>query len=394
MTQYSVLRLLAAGFVDYLGAGLFLAFSAVYFTQSVGLTAGQVGLGLGVAGCLALVLATPLGRVADRVGVRRTLVVLHLVRAVGTASYVMVGEWWGFLAAVTAVTVADQAIAALTQAFVAELADGERRGKVLAAYRTIANLGISVGGPLGGLITAQDGAFQLVLLANAGAYVLVALVLATIPQPPVRRERAARGTAAVRDRRLLALASLDTVLQLWLPVLNLGFPLWLAGGGHIPRAWIGPLYAVDTVLCVLLQLPAARLVGTVAAARRGQVAGGVLLSVSCLVFWAAPYAAQAAVALFTLAVVLLALGELLTVPAAWTLSYAIAPDDRRAEYLAAFGMGRSFGRYVLGPVLVTALLQSAGGLAWAVLAALFALAAAATPLAARHVATASEQVRS
>ncbi|MEV4889737.1 MFS transporter [Nonomuraea sp. NPDC055795] len=377
MAQYSasVRRLLVSGLVDYLGAGLFLAFSAVYFTQLVGLTIAQVGLGMGAAGCVAMAGATPLGRLADRVGVRRMLVALHLVRAGGTAAYAIVGEFWGFVAAVTVVTVADQAIAALTQAFVAELADEERRGRVMAAYRTIANIGISVGGPLGGLLTGASGrsAFQVTLLVNALAYLLTALLVRTIgrrgataPVPAsVRRSR------VLRERRLLAFAGIDTLLQLWLPVLNLGFPLWLIADGQVPRAWIGPLYAINTVLGVALMVPSVRFTASVRAARRCQVAGGVALAAACLAFWAS---------WFPVAIVLLTFGETAVVAAAWTLSYALAPGERRAEYLAAFGMGRSFGRYVLGPLLVTGLLQAVGGLTWAILAALFCAAALATLL--------------
>ncbi|MFI6907221.1 MFS transporter [Nonomuraea sp. NPDC050394] len=377
MAHYTapIRRLLVSGLVDYLGAGLFLAFSAVYFTQLVGLTIAQVGLGMGVAGCVAMAGATPLGRLADRVGVRRMLVALHLVRAGGTAAYALVGEFWGFLAAVSAVTVADQAIAALTQAFVAELAGEERRGRVMAAYRTIANIGISVGGPLGGLLTGASGrsAFQVTLLVNAAAYLLTALLVRTIgrrgttaPAPaPVRRSR------ALRDRRLLAFAGIDTLLQLWLPVLNLGFPLWLIADGQVPRAWIGLLYAINTVLGVALMVPSARFTASVTAARRCQVAGAVALAVACLAFWAS---------WFPVAIVVLTFGEIAVVAAAWTLSYALAPGERRAEYLAAFGMGRSFGRYVLGPLLVTGLLQVVGGLTWAILAALFCAAALATLL--------------
>ncbi|MFI6291104.1 MFS transporter [Nonomuraea sp. NPDC050790] len=370
----SIRRLLVSGLVDYLGAGLFLAFSAVYFTQLVGLTTAQVGLGMGAAGCVAMALATPLGRLADRVGVRRMLVALHLVRAGGTAAYALVGEFWGFLAAVSVVTVADQAIAALTQAFVAELAGEERRGRVMAAYRTIANIGISVGGPLGGLLTGASGrsAFQVTLLVNAGAYVLTALLVATIAQRGTTpSEVPARRSRALRDRRLLAFASIDTLLQLWLPVLNLGFPLWLIAEGHVPRAWIGPLYAINTVLGVALMVPSARFAASVRAARRCQVAGALALAAACLAFWAA---------WFPVAIVVLTVGEVAVVAAAWTLSYALAPAARRSEYLAAFGMGRSFGRYVLGPLLVTGLLQALGGLTWAVLSAVFCAAGLATLL--------------
>lgn len=192
MTQNIVLggrgpvrRLLGVGLVDYLGVGLFVAFSAVYFTRIVGLSTGLVGIGLGIAGLVALGAAVPIGRLGDRWGVRRTLVGLHLARAAGTAAYAAVGEWWGFLAAVAVVTTADQSVAALTQAFVAELAEGAERVRTLAAYRTVANLGISVGAPLGGLAVGleDEAAFRVVVLVNAAAFVAVAALLTTIPAP-------------------------------------------------------------------------------------------------------------------------------------------------------------------------------------------------------------------
>jgi predicted MFS family arabinose efflux permease len=156
MAQDSVRRLIAAGFIDYLGGGLFLAFSAVYFTTVVGLSTAQVGLALGIAGGASLLTAVPLGRAADRLGVRRTLVALHLCRATATAGYALVTDWWGAVAVMIVVTVADQGVAALTQALVAELAEGPRRVRVLATYRTAVNLAISIGSPLGGLAAGRN----------------------------------------------------------------------------------------------------------------------------------------------------------------------------------------------------------------------------------------------
>ncbi|MFE3199611.1 MFS transporter [Embleya sp. NPDC059237] len=374
-----VRRLLGVGLVDYLGVGLFVAFSAVYFTRIVGLSTGGVGLGLGLAGLIALGTAVPIGRLADLVGVRNTLVALHLARAAGTAGYAAVGEWWSFLVAVAVVTTADQSVSALTQAFVAELADGADRVRTLAAYRTVANLGISLGAPLGGLAIGLDdaAAFRAVVLVNAAAFVLVAALLATIPVPPARGAATrVSGWGALRDRRVWGLASIDTLLQLWLPVLNLGIPLWLTTRGGLSASWLGALYAVNTVFGVVCQMPAARLAMSVRAARRCQVAAGALLAAACVLLWSAERAPAAVV--FPIGVLLLSCGEVIAVSAAWTLSYAVAPDDRRAEYLAAFGMGRSVGRHVLGPILITGLLQAVGGIGWGVLAALFASAGVGT----------------
>ena len=54
-----------------IGEGTFLTGSAVFFTQIVGLSAGQVGLGLTVAGVVSFFLAVPLGKLADRIGPKR-----------------------------------------------------------------------------------------------------------------------------------------------------------------------------------------------------------------------------------------------------------------------------------------------------------------------------------
>ena len=176
----------------------------------------------------------------------------------------------------------------------------------------------------------------------------------------------------------MRLAAIDTVLQLWTPMLNLGFPLWLTAHTDAAAGWTGLLYGLATVLCVLLQWPIARLTATVGRARAGQTGAGFALAAACALFAGTAHTrGHLTPWTFALAVVLLTLGELVAVAAAWTLSYALAPSDRRAEFLSAFAMGRATSRYVLGPILVTAALTAIGGWTWALLAALFIAAAVA-----------------
>src|SRR5690349_7386520 len=53
------------------GEGTFITGSAVFFTQVVGLSAGQVGLGITVSGLAQFALSVPLGKLTDRVGPKR-----------------------------------------------------------------------------------------------------------------------------------------------------------------------------------------------------------------------------------------------------------------------------------------------------------------------------------
>src|SRR6476619_4960142 len=64
-------RLAAQSLLFALGEGTFLTCSAVFFTQIVGLSAAQVGLGLTFAGVAAFLAALPMGKLVDRFGPKR-----------------------------------------------------------------------------------------------------------------------------------------------------------------------------------------------------------------------------------------------------------------------------------------------------------------------------------
>ena len=83
--------------------------SAIFFTESVGLSAAKVGLGLTIAAAVALLVGVPAGRLADRVGPRTVAVTLLAARLAGTLSYLMVSEFFGFLAVATVLAVLEAA---------------------------------------------------------------------------------------------------------------------------------------------------------------------------------------------------------------------------------------------------------------------------------------------
>ena len=75
-------RLATQSLLFALGEGTFMTGSAVFFTQIVGLSAAQVGLGLTIAGVASFLAAWPAGRLVDRFGPKRC----WAVSAAGQAS--------------------------------------------------------------------------------------------------------------------------------------------------------------------------------------------------------------------------------------------------------------------------------------------------------------------
>jgi MFS family permease len=376
--------LLTAAFVEWLGTGLFLAVSAIFFVRVVGFTAAQVGLGMAIAGVAAMATTIPIGHLADRVGPRRVLIAMNLARAGATACYLAVDGWRSFLCVSVVVAVTEQAVPPLIQSLVGQVARADLRTRVMAAHRTVLNLGISAGGLIAGAVlgSGAHGAYQALFIADAGAFLAAAAVLTRVAAPHSTRSAPAGGRwAALRDRRLLALTMYDGVISLWQPILNIGFPLWLATRTHAAIGLVGVLYAVNTLTCVGLQFPIGSMVSTPHRALRSYALAAALLALACVVFAAAPtLGGIATIAAFVAAIATLTLAEITGVGAAWTLSFALAPDEQRGAYLSAFGLGRTVSTRVAGPLLMTSVVLALDTRGWLLLATLFALAAA-VPLA-------------
>ena len=77
-----VRRLSSQSVLSAFGDGVFLTGSAVFFTQIVGLSAAQVGLGLTIAGVVTFLVAVPLGKLSDRFGAKRVWAISSLIEAV------------------------------------------------------------------------------------------------------------------------------------------------------------------------------------------------------------------------------------------------------------------------------------------------------------------------
>ncbi|OMI36775.1 hypothetical protein [Streptomyces sparsogenes] len=94
-------RVLAAtNFVYTMSYGLCLTAGLLYFAEAVHLSAGQVGLELGMAGVVALVLGVTVGHhLADRHGARGVYAVTLTVQALATSCFVRADTFWPFVVA-------------------------------------------------------------------------------------------------------------------------------------------------------------------------------------------------------------------------------------------------------------------------------------------------------
>lgn len=369
-----------ATLIEWTGTGLFLAVSTIYFVKVAHLSTSSVGTGLTIGGAVAIAAAVPIARLAGRFGPKPVLIGVMLLRALATVGYLWVDGWWSFLLVVAVIAVTEQSSPPLVQSYVGARAPENLRAKVMAVQRTVVNLGISLGGLIAGVAlgSGAPGAFRPLLIGGAVAYVAVAAVYAT-----ARREEetatavgSARVADLLKDRRLLGFTAYNALVSLWMPVLNVAFPLWLVTETDVPERYVGILYAVNTVLCIALQYPLNRCYSTTRRAWLSYVGAALLLSCGALAFAAAPgFGAREALLVLGSAVVLLTFAELLQVGASWTLSFDLAPEGARSAYLVLFNTSRTVANRVAGPVLMTGVVLALGTAGWIALAGVLLLGA-------------------
>lgn len=371
---------------DSVGTGFYLAGSTIFFIRVVGLSDAQVGLGLALTGLTAFLATVPLGVLADRWGAKRMLMLYQLWRAFWFTALLFVHGPVAFFVVSALLGVVERAVSPASQAVVSVAVPGKDRTRVMATMRAVRNIGFSLGAlltvPL--LAAGSDLAYRTVILVDAASFVFAAVLLSRLrvpaAPPPVRRGGLSF-LSGFNDRRYLGLSAVSCVLAVHMPLLAVAIPLWTIRETDAPTALVAVLVLLNTVLAVLFQIPFSKGAESEGGGLRAMRLAGCALIASCATFAAsaAPLGTAYACTMLVLATLLLTAAELWQSVGAWELSYAYAPEDRKAEYLSIFALGNS-AQDVLGPPLVTVVVLGWGEAGWAALAALLLGAVLVLPL--------------
>jgi MFS family permease len=385
LPDHPVARRLSVQSVLYaVGDAVFTTGNAVYFTQIVGLTAAQVGLGLSITGVVALVLSVPLGKVADRYGARRMWALGAAVDAMLYLTYPFIHGFPAFVALLTAFTLAGTVANAGRGAYSIAIFPREDRVRYQAFLRSALNIGLTVGALLSGLALASDSQTVIRLLPVFTAAVLAvnAFMLSRLPDPDPatyvpKHRREPRPDAppetspkAIRNRGFVLTAVMSGISGTHWVLLTVVIPLWLVERTDAPHWVLAWLFATNTIGCVLFQVAAARGVNDVSGALRAIRIATAFMVCSCVVI------ALTGDTIGWVSVVLLLVGhmtvtgaELFEAAATWCFLSELSDPTRRGEYQGVWGIGGHITN-ILGPAVYTWLALDQGSLGWAVIGAI------------------------
>ena len=241
-------------------------------------------------------------------------------------------------------------------------------------------MGLGIGAALGGLalLVGTTAAFVTVFALDALTFAAAGMVLSRLPEPTphatlVAAPGSGRRLAVLRDRPYVVTSVLNAVLYLYMPMLSVLLPLYLARATAAPAWSIGAVFVLNTTGVALLQVRVARRVVDLATAVVAIRRAGAALLLACVVFALAAHTTSLfiAVAVLAAAVLLQILGEVLLASGSWEIGFTLADPDHQGQWQGLFSSGIPLAR-ALGPLALTSLVLTWSGPGWVILGLLFA----------------------
>jgi predicted MFS family arabinose efflux permease len=246
---------------------------------------------------------------------------------------------------------------AADQAMVADLVAPERREAAYASVRVAANLGVTIGPPLGGLLLLGGhwqhlfiGTFVLGAIGFLIAWRYIPSGGAYAPEGPP--ERGSFGVI-IRDIPFLLFMLSSVFATMTYVATETLLPISVTTTHHLaPAAW-GFLMIVNPLLVTVFQLRLSRWTAGVPAAVKLGVAMPMMGLPFLLLNW------NGSALTIALVILVFVIGEMLWVPTSQAVVAALAPADIRGAYMGAFGGTWSVG-WALTPFLGLEVRQAYG----------------------------------
>ncbi len=336
------------------------------------------GLASALGACSALLSALAAGAVADRIGPRATMIGGLFCSTLAFGLYPFVHEAWQAFPIAMLSGAGAGAWLTMQSGVLAVITPAELRPVAFAQQRVAANVGLGLGGLIGGLIvtTSSPETFTTLFVLDAVTFLVYTLFLVRIPMPPVERGLAKpRGYRHVlRDRAFARFAVLNFLfVATTVAMLNGLFPVFARNQGHVSETTIGAFFLLNSLLIVFLQLPIAR-ASQGHRRMRGFALIGVLFALCWTLVFAGGLATGAAVVLFAAGIVAMSVGECVYDSIQGPLVADLAPEGLIVRYMAVMGFSWQLG-FIVGPAAGGAVM-GAEPLAWWPLTAALSLVGA------------------
>ncbi len=345
--------MIAVNFVDRLGASLLFPFFALYITKKFDVGMTEVGGLFAIFFLSGFIGAFPGGALTDRFGRKGIIIFSLIATSFSTLFMGFVNEFQFFLIVAFISGIFTDVGGPAYEAVFMDMLPEEKRASGFGIRRVAFNLAVVLGPVIGGFIAARS--YLALFIIDAVVSGLVALMVfllipETKPVPIEGKEQEStlqtfKGYIQVlRDGKFMAFTFV--CLLTWLVYMNMNTTLgvFLRDQHGIPESGYGWIISINAAMVVLFQFPVTRQTEKkppmlMMALGAFFIAVGLLLYGFVSTFW-----------LFAVAMAILTVGEMITVPIANAVVASFSPEDMRGRY--NFVYGNSWGiSFAVGPYL-------------------------------------------
>jgi MFS family permease len=345
--------MIVVNFVDRLGGSLLFPFFALYITKKFDVGMTEVGGLFAIFFISSFIGAFPGGALTDRFGRKGIIIFSLIASSFSTLLMGFVNEFQFFLMVAFVSGIFTDVGGPAYEAVFMDVLPEEKRASGFGIRRVAFNLAIVIGPVIGGFIAARSYLALFVIDAIvSGIVALMVFLLIPETKPAAPEGKIQESTAetfagyirVLRDGKFIAFTLV--CLLTWLVYMNMNTTLgvYLRNQHGLPESGYGWLISINAAMVVLFQFPITRQIEKyppmlMMALGTMFIAGGLLLYGFVGAFW-----------LFTIAMAILTVGEMVTVPIANAVVAAFSPEEMRGRY--NFVYGNSWGiSFAVGPYL-------------------------------------------
>jgi MFS family permease len=345
--------LMGASFIDRLGGALLFPFFGLYVTDKFDVGMIEVGYIFAIWAVTSQVGSVIGGALTDKFG-RKTMVIFGLViSALSALAMGFVADLQLFYITVAiAGTLGDMGGPA-QQAMVADLLPEEQRAQGYGVWRVVANLAVMIGPIIGGWM-ATSSYLSLFITDAVTSTITAVILMITLPEtkPEAAEEKEEEGLLKTFSGYLLVFKNLLFMEFILAAILvntvyvqmNSTLPIFLRDIHQAPPSTYGIILSINAGMVVFLQFWLTRKLSTIPPML--MMALGTLF----YLFGFGMYGFVGGFLMFTIAMIIITIGEMILIPVAQAMVAQFAPEDMRGRYMAVYGIGWSIP-FAIGPYL-------------------------------------------
>jgi MFS family permease len=333
--------LVGASFIDRLGGALIFPFFALYITQHFNVGMTEVGILLALFSISSMIGGILGGALTDKYGRKKLIIFSLVMSATSTVLMGLVDDIKVFYLLAILVGILADTGGPAHQAMVADLLPGSNRAQGFAVLRVTANLAVTIGPMIGGLLAGIDYLYLFIIDAIMST---ITAIIVYIKLPETMPERTAASAPEIslgktiigyfdvfKDRLFMVFLVISTLSVIMYIQMNSTLSVFLLKVHDIPPRGFGYILSLNAGMVVLLQFWITSKMKKVPP-MVVMVLGNILYAIGF-----AMYGFVSAYWMMMVAMVIITIGEMFTVPVSQTVVSFFAPESMRGRYMAVYG---------------------------------------------------------